>query len=78
MMIMTTNDSSRNYNPKFGNQNTSNTTAPVRTFGKPNNTSQNNGSGVGNFIRKVFSGDNTSNYNHNNSDNSTPSRNIKA
>lgn len=67
----TTNDSSRTYDPKFGNQNSGNTTAPVRTFGKPNNSSS-NGTGVGNFIRRVFPADN--NYNRNNSNNTTPSR----
>lgn len=70
----TTTDSSRTYDPKFGTQNNGTTTAPVRSFGKPNNSTS-NGSGVGNFIRKVFTSDNNfnNNYNRNNSNNTTPS-----
>jgi hypothetical protein len=70
----TTPDSTVIFNPKLGNQNTGNTTVPIRTFGKPSN----NGSGVGNFIRKVFNGDNNSSNNNYNSgnynNNSSPSR----
>lgn len=66
----TTPDSAVIYNPKLGNQPTGTTTAPIRTFGAPTNSSTNNGSGVGNFIRRVFSGDNN-NYNTNNSSNNT-------
>ena len=77
-----TTDSSRTYDPKSGNQNAGTTTAPVRTFGSPANNANNNGTGVGNFIRKVFSGDNNSypvyrsdkTYHPDNSNNSTPSR----
>ena len=64
---------SSNYNPKTGKMNTGSTSAPVRTFGTPNNSSNNSGSGVGNFIRKVFTPDNN-NYNSGSSNSSTPSR----
>ena len=65
---------SSNYNPKTGKFNTG-TTYPVRTFDSPGNSSSNNGSGVGNFIRRVFNTDNSSNnsYNNNNSGNSNNS-----
>lgn len=66
----TASDSLKVFNPKLGTQNNSGTTNPVRTFGTPNNSS-NNGSGVGNFIRRVFSGgdNNSNNYNNNNYNN---------
>jgi len=68
-------DSLKVFNPKLGTQNNSGTTNPVRTFGTPNNSSSNNGSGVGNLIRRIFSGDNSNNnYNNNNSNNSSSSR----
>ncbi|HEY8690739.1 MAG TPA: hypothetical protein VIM07_15995 [Chitinophagaceae bacterium] len=77
----TTPDSLKVFNPKLGTQNNSGTTNPVRTFGTPNNSSTNNGSGVGNLIRRIFSGDNNSNnnynnnnYNNGNSNNSSSSR----
>jgi hypothetical protein len=70
-------DSAKTYNPKLGNIKDASTTNPVRTFGTPNN-STNNGSGIGNFIRRVFNGgDNNyynNNYNNNNSNNSSSSR----
>jgi hypothetical protein len=70
----TTPDSS-NYNIKTGKFNTGTTTTPVRTFGTPNNSSSNNGTGVGNIIRKIFTPDNSNNnYNNGNSNNSSPSR----
>ena len=60
-------------NPKMGMQNNTGAadgnTTPVRTFGTPPKTSNNN-TNVGNFIRKVLSGTNTSNNNSNNSNNS--------
>lgn len=63
-------DSATSTNSKFGNKNTTGTT-PVRTFGTPDKTS-NNGSAVGNFIRKVFTTENN-NYNpgHPNNSNNT-------
>ena len=71
---------STNYNPKLGRINTG-STAPVRTFGTPKTSSSNSGSGVGNAIRRIFSGDNNSNnsssnnsYNNSNSNNSSPTR----
>lgn len=67
----TTRDSTGSYNPKLGMQNTGTTnngTAPVRTFGNPG-TPANNGSGVGNLIRRVFTPDNSNNNNYNNSNN---------
>ena len=70
----TSTDSTSTYNPKLGNQNTGTTTNPVRTFDKP---SQNNGTIVGNAIRKLLSNTNTSSndaYNSGNSNNSSPSR----
>ena len=67
----TTPDSS-SFNPKTGKINTGTSTAPVRTFGTPSNSSSNSGTGVGNLIRKVFSTDNS--YNSGRSGNSSPSR----
>ena len=81
-------DSLRSTNPKLGMQNNSGATTngtpnPVRTFGNPANSSvPNNGSAVGNLIRRVFSGDNNSNnnnynngnYNNSNSNNSSSTR----
>ncbi len=79
-------DSIRSTNPKLGMQNnsgaTNNGTAnPVRTFDTPGSSSgtPNNGSGVGNFIRKIFSGDNSNNtYTPNSSNNSSPSRTFES
>lgn len=79
-----TSPDSANYNPKTGKFNTGSTTSPVRTFGTPKNSSSNNGSGVGNAIRRIFSGDNSynnsssnNNYNNGNSNNS-PSRTFES
>lgn len=63
----TTPDSTVIFNPKLGTQQT----GTIRTFGSPVNSSTNNGSGVGNFIRRVFSGDNNSYYNNSNRSNNT-------
>ena len=64
----TTPDSVKSYNPKSGNINTS-PTNPVRTFGS-GNSSTNNGSALGNLIRRIFNGDsNSNNNNYNNSNN---------
>lgn len=59
-------------NSKFGSKsNTNNTNYPVRTFAKPSA----NGSGVGNFIRRAFTGSNTNDsYNPGNSSGSSSSR----
>jgi len=67
------NDSSGSYNPKLGRVNNTGTNNPVRTFGNPPNSSSSNGSGVGNFIRKVFTGNNNT-YNSGSSNNSSPAR----
>lgn len=73
------NDSSGSYNPKLGRINNTGTNNPVRTFGNPPNSSSSNGSSVGNFIRKVFTGDNNNGnnnntYNSGSSNTSTPAR----
>ncbi len=81
----TASDASGSYNPKLGNTNNSGaTTSPARTFGTPKNSSSNNGSAVGNFIRRVFPTDNNSNnkynnnYNSDNSNNSSSSRTFES
>ena len=67
----TTPDSTRTFNPKLGSQNNTSPTNPVRTFGTP--ASPNNGSSVGNLIRRIFNGDSNpgNNYHNNNSYNSS-------
>lgn len=67
-------DSIKSTNPKLGVQNNIGTTNPVRTFGNPT-TTPGNGSGVGNFIRKLFSVDNSSiNSNNSTTNNGSPAR----
>ena len=62
-------------NTRSGNINTgARGNAPVRTFTKP---PANNGSGVGNFIRKVFSPTNNSGSSNRSNDNSTQSRSFE-
>lgn len=48
-------DSARSTNPKLGIQNNNTSTNPVRTFGNSGST-QNKGTGVGNFIRNFITG----------------------
>lgn len=65
-------------NPKTGKFANTTTTSPVRTFANPG--SSNNGTGVGNAIRRILNGANSSNNgnynrpNNSNNSNSTPAR----
>lgn len=63
-----------NSNSKFGNSSTgARNNAPVRTFTKP---PANSGTGVGNFVRKLFTPNSSSN-NSNNNNSSTQSRSFE-
>lgn len=63
-------DSTASTNIKPGKLNTG-TNGPVRTFGTP--ASPNNGSGIGNAIRRIFTGDNNSGNNNTNRSSSSNS-----
>ena len=65
----TTPDSVKAFNPKLSSQNNTAPTNPVRTFSTP--VAPNNGTPVGNFIRRVFNGDSNPNNNYNNNSNNS-------
>lgn len=67
----TVHDTTKSSSPKFGNTNNTGTN-PVRTFSNPGSTN-NSGSAVGKFIRKLLTPDNSSN-NNNTSNNGSPAR----
>ncbi len=61
----TTPDSVKVFNSKLGNQNNTSPTNPVRTFSIP--VAPNNGTPLGNLLRRVFNGDSNPNNNYHNS-----------